>query len=992
MHRVITVFIFVFIAATATPANAQSPTSLSQARNTDGAVRLPTEGTPVSLSDRSVPLRVPLPEGMQAIVDPATGMIHRAFGRPLRIDGYDAIDDGNVRAAAEAFLRQYRASIGVPPEELRLQRLTRVRDRWYVTWQQVYDGMPVLLSEVELRLFANGNVTAFGANVFPRIQIDARPAISASDAWSSAGQGLAAEQSMRKAALPQPAVLPVKRAGQVDYHMVYPLAVTEEDGRRWRSCVDAATGELLWRYSRSFDAGEEVVAHGGVTLVHPHEAELTDMPFADMFVTVDGHPYVSDRNGHVTPLSGAQGDVAATFAGPWCAVNLVDRENGAFTGTLQTGQQLDLTWDDQNSHRFERILFYHTNRNRRYLKEIDPNFDALDVQMKVEVEFDGQQPNAYSNGDEVHFLAAGDPSMRMAAAPMVLYHELGHSVNTLMYQQLGVNDGMRNMVCQEGTADLHAAMIVDYPRMGTGVFADNENRVMRNLENGKTYPESMTNEAHHDGQILSGAFWNLRKATSLELVRHLSHFAKYGLPDDPNDGVAFSEWFLETLIADDDDGDLSNGTPHAKEIAEAFGRHHIGSGLFMKDRFRHLPHENTADTLEPYALEFVLQTIGIAGGGATDLHVRYRLDGSKTEHRIEVQSDGQGEYLAMIPAQPRGTIVSYYFVATDELSGREVRFTPGMHDDAVWQFLVGFDLFFVDACENDRGWTVGSDDDSATRNTWERGEPDMIRLGSGEYTYLIQPGEDHSDFGSQCYATGLRGGSYDFVQHIPNGRCTLTSPVLDMRDIRNPVLDLWYHFHRLINPRAENPVMPLFTIAISSDGGGSWTTAFVGKESTSGFTRIRLRIEDYVERSDAVQFRCILDTPPYENEWDPPAMSNALIDDITIYAVTDGSPTPVDPPGHVPTTAMLCDAYPNPTRGAASISFAVDAPQQLRLQITDALGRRVATLAEGFQSQGMHTVRWNGLGVDGRPVPAGNYYIHLTTSSREVMTRRIVVR
>ena len=120
------------------------------------------------LSDGSVPLprsaqslapSAPLPaSGMSVLRDPATGSAQRAFGAPLRIDGFANITDANARDAAWAFIRQYRALLGVEASELALQHCTRVRDRWYVTFTQRHEGIPVLLSEVELRLHANGNV------------------------------------------------------------------------------------------------------------------------------------------------------------------------------------------------------------------------------------------------------------------------------------------------------------------------------------------------------------------------------------------------------------------------------------------------------------------------------------------------------------------------------------------------------------------------------------------------------------------------------------------------------------------------------------------------------------------------------------------------------------------------------------------------------------------------------------------------------------------
>src|ERR1700704_1412095 len=76
--------------------------------------------------------------------------------------------------------------------------------------------------------------------------------------------------------------------------------------------------------------------------------------------------------------------------------------------------------------------------------------------------------------------------------------------------------------------------------------------------------------------IFGGTFWDLRKALiALD-------------PTHPDTGVALTQKLyvgalrrstsiptslIEVLAADDDDGDLSNGTPHECAIRDAYGRH-----------------------------------------------------------------------------------------------------------------------------------------------------------------------------------------------------------------------------------------------------------------------------------------------------------------------------------------------------------------------------------------------------------------------------------
>ncbi|MCU0232363.1 MAG: hypothetical protein MUC67_13510, partial [Acidobacteria bacterium] len=45
-----------------------------------------------------------------------------------------------------------------------------------------------------------------------------------------------------------------------------------------------------------------------------------------------------------------------------------------------------------------------------------------------------------------------------------------------------------------------------------------------------------------------------------------------------SDGCGTNSWFHKTRVADDDDGNLNNGTPHAAAIFQAFKRHNIACG------------------------------------------------------------------------------------------------------------------------------------------------------------------------------------------------------------------------------------------------------------------------------------------------------------------------------------------------------------------------------------------------------------------------------
>ena len=84
--------------------------------------------------------------------------------------------------------------------------------------------------------------------------------------------------------------------------------------------------------------------------------------------------------------------------------------------------------------------------------------------------------------------------------------------------------------------------------------------------------------------------------------------------------------------------------------------------------------------------------------------------------------------------------------------------------------------------------------------------------------------------------------------------------------------------------------------------------------------------------------------------------------------------------------AELLAPHPNPTHGAAAVAFVLAAPAGVRLGLYDALGRRVALLADGVRAAGRHEVA---LGVLGR-LPAGVYVLRLDGAGVP-LSRRVVV-
>ena len=79
----------------------------------------------------------------------------------------------------------------------------------------------------------------------------------------------------------------------------------------------------------------------------------------------------------------------------------------------------------------------------------------------------------------------------------------------------------------------------------------------------------------------------------------------------------------------------------------------------------------------------------------------------------------------------------------------------------------------------------------------------------------------------------------------------------------------------------------------------------------------------------------------------------------------------------------LVAVYPNPTAGGATVLVSLSAPADLQVEVLDALGRRVATLADGAYPSGTHPLAFDTAGL-----PAGVYVVRSGRQSLRVTVAR----
>ena len=110
-------------------------------------------------------------------------------------------------------------------------------------------------------------------------------------------------------------------------------------------------------------------------------------------------------------------------------------------------------------------------------------------------------------------------------------------------------------------------------------------------------------------------------------------------------------------------------------------------------------------------------------------------------------------------------------------------------------------------------WTIGDLLDDATAGIWEWGNPN----GTNDQNGLIQPEDDHTLNGNNCFITG-NGDDSIGSDDRDNGTTTLFSPIFDLTGLDDALLTYWRWFS---NDAGDNPGNDYWSVKVTGNGGDS---------------------------------------------------------------------------------------------------------------------------------------------------------------------------
>ena len=117
----------------------------------------------------------------------------------------------------------------------------------------------------------------------------------------------------------------------------------------------------------------------------------------------------------------------------------------------------------------------------------------------------------------------------------------------------------------------------------------------------------------------------------------------------------------------------------------------------------------------------------------------------------------------------------------------------------------------------------------------------------------------------------------------------------------------------------------------------------------------------------------------------------------TTAMLTGGYPHPggvelagVNPLG--PKVYYLGQSYPNPSKGALRIAYALPRESQVRLNVYNVSGQLVRSLKNETQKPGSYQVTWDGKDQNGRMVASGVYLYRMEAGDFRKTQKLVVVR
>ncbi len=689
--------------------------------------------------------------GWTASFDERTGTPYQARGPSIDLGALPS--EAAVESAMRRFFQRYPQMVGVSDKFLKLRYASydEALDAWYVLFDREIQGVPVWGGGFRATI-RGGRLMHFGANTYPGFDAAPSTEFSAEQAMALAATqgpiGLNAYQALDA----RPIYLPVEENGELRLVLCWMTrAESEKPLGRFVHFLDAHSGKLrAWFNEYRFFSGTVYGTHD--TRYPTGDYTTSPMPLLNLSGDGGGSAQAGE-DGTFTATDGQTWSME--LSGDWLTVNNEAGRDGSLS--FSAGSP---TWTTEDATQAEIDSYYFLHQVRTWLMDFNPSSALITTSFTSNVNL-SDVCNAYYDGESVNFFQEGGGCNNTGRIADVNYHEWGHGLHYNSVPRNAWPDGS----ISEGIGDVSSFLQTLDPIIAPYFTPDGSG--IRRVDRDQVYPDDFVENdqyVHSNGLIFGGAMWDL-----LGIMQDRYGETRYVDKGDGwravsqlfVDGIkannTYDSVFDDFLSADDDNNDLSDGTPHVCEIIEAFGAHGLGpaGGGGSTLSLDHVALKNqpalTAIRFEGGVLNLAPQ----CGDAALDrVVVHWSTDGTNWSE-VELSSsdaDFQGE----IPGLPDGTVVRYWIEGVS--SGGSVQL-PTSGEWAPYTFYVGElkELWCEDFEAGDGGFThalldgtdqEGADDWIYGTSSALSGDPSIgftgrkfwgNDLGGGQYNGSYQP-------------------------------------------------------------------------------------------------------------------------------------------------------------------------------------------------------------------------------------------------------------
>ena len=901
------------------------------------------------------------------------------FGTPMSLSGND-----NTERANNCMLNNL-AGLGVISNEWKQTSNYPGPKADYLYYVQYIANHQVVFSRLSFRFTKEGALERIQMNNYGRPAKGMKPSISIEDAKKIAVTDMAGAMVSGSPVIDAEwSWFPVPAKGGYDLHPAWHFKVNGKvpgsvplklDGY-----IDATNGAIIYRTNEVKETGYDITVKG-VVFKDGTLNPSTSQPLPNLALQIGVDTFYTDTAGYyANALVTLPDTTTIPLFGKWSTV--IDSITGnlpAFS-TIVSATGTTYTYPTTAPCSDRHInAYYHVNRVHNFMKGYFPTFTGMDFSLPTNVDLTSGTCNAFYSGTDINFYQAGGGCNSFSEIGDVIYHEYGHGISDHWYTLHVGSASIRNGALNEACSDIWAMSITRSPILGANSFTGVGGFIRKYDMTPQVYPIDLetrrfVGDVHKNGQIIAGCWWDVGvNIGSIDSMTKLFTEVYYDVPDGANgtEGRVYQTILIDALMADDNDHNLSNGTPHYSQIVAAFAKHGIyleGDATFTHTEINTSP-DNTPITVTA-GLDLVSNRF------FKDLTLYYRINDTGS-WISQVMTNTLFTFTGTIPGQALGTVVDYYFIMHDSL-GNDNGFFPITCNPALpfyqrtipYQFAVGIQAVDSNDFEGSTtGWHIANNTgDNATGGKWAQGVPVPNTF------FDSWPSGDNTTGTGKCLITGsgTAGGGF-FGQGVTNGTSTVISPVFDISTFTTPIVEYyrWFSNEQNFSNFKNDP----WIVKVRDASSSSWTTVEATYQCDINWRRRIFRVDQYVPTGTTQIQLKFYASDSVLSTWSGNGQSTSVggLDDFAIY----DKGTPVGVNDVKPAKAEI---FPNPADEQIQVVLQSAGTGTIRLY--DNIGRVVAELSIQ-PNQTKYTINTTNLS-------AGQYNLILQTKGL-IQSKKVVV-